>query len=136
MLALLLSPYGAYLGLALLVLYYLLPYLQRSHLRDIPAPGLAAFTNFWVLLQTRRGHRFIAVDNAHKKYGKLVRLAPRHTSIADDGAIQAVYGHGNGFLKSYVPPSSNFFFLFFFLCFLLLSFLDYHWHMEPFFIRS
>ncbi|PYH37139.1 p450-domain-containing protein [Aspergillus neoniger CBS 115656] len=100
MLALLLSPYGAYLGLALLVLYYLLPYLQRSHLRDIPAPGLAAFTNFWVLLQTRRGHRFIVVDNAHKKYGKLVRLAPRHTSIADDGAIQAVYGHGNGFLKS------------------------------------
>ena len=121
MLALLLSPYGAYLGLALLVLYYLLPYLQRSHLRDIPAPGLAAFTNFWVLLQTRRGHRFIAVDNAHKKYGKLVRLAPRHTSIADDGAIQAVYGHGNGFLKSYVPPR-----LF------SSSFLDYPWHMKPF----
>ncbi|KAL4980977.1 cytochrome P450-domain-containing protein [Aspergillus desertorum] len=88
----------AFLGL--LAAYYVVPYLQTWRLSDIPAPGLAAWTNFWLLLQTRLGHRFISVDNAHKKYGKLVRIAPRHISIADDAAIQAVYGHGNGFLKS------------------------------------
>ncbi|OAF63087.1 hypothetical protein VC83_00592 [Pseudogymnoascus destructans] len=33
-------------------------------------------------------------------YGKLVRIAPNHVSIADDSAIQPVYGHGNGFLES------------------------------------
>ncbi|KAL5002984.1 cytochrome P450-domain-containing protein [Aspergillus recurvatus] len=88
----------AFLGL--LATYYVVPYLQTWRLSDIPAPGLAAWTNFWVLLQTRLGHRFISVDNAHKKYGRLVRIAPRHISIADDAAIQAVYGHGNGFLKS------------------------------------
>ncbi|KAL3433276.1 cytochrome P450-domain-containing protein [Aspergillus tetrazonus] len=86
--------------LGLLAAYYVVPYLQTWRLSDIPAPGLAAWTNFWLLLQTRLGHRFISVDNAHKKYGKLVRIAPRHISIADDAAIQAVYGHGNGFLKS------------------------------------
>lgn len=88
--------------LGLVVAYFLVPYLQRSHLRDIPSPGLAAFTNLWLLLQARRGRRFLAVDEAHKKKGKLVRIAPRHVSIADDNAIQSVYGHGNGFLKAYV----------------------------------
>lgn len=91
-----------YLFLGLVAIYYLLPYLQVWRLRDIPSPGFAAFSNFWLLLQTRRGSRFLVVDDAHKRYGKLVRIAPRHVSIADDNAIQAVYGHGNGFLKAYV----------------------------------
>ncbi|KAL4900767.1 hypothetical protein BDW74DRAFT_170549 [Aspergillus multicolor] len=90
----------AYALLGLLAAYYVLPYLQTWRLSDIPAPGFAAWSNFWLLLQTRLGHRFISVDNAHKKYGKLVRIAPRQVSIADDAAIQAIYGHGNGFLKA------------------------------------
>lgn len=91
-----------YILLGLAAAYYLLPYFQRWRLHDIPSPGLAAFTNFWLLLQARQGKRFISVDEAHKKHGKLVRIAPRHVSIADDAAINAVYGHGNGFLKAYV----------------------------------
>ncbi|RDW74534.1 cytochrome P450 [Aspergillus mulundensis] len=90
----------AYALLGLLAAYYIFPYLQTWRLSDIPAPGFAAWSNFWLLLQTRLGHRFISVDNAHKKYGKLVRIAPRQVSIADDAAIQAIYGHGNGFLKA------------------------------------
>ncbi|KKK16622.1 benzoate 4-monooxygenase [Aspergillus rambellii] len=97
----LISPIGAsYVLLGLLAVYYIVPYLQLWRLSDIPSPGLAGFTNFWLLLQARKGSRFIAVNDAHKKYGKLVRVAPRHVSIADDAAIQAVYGHGNGFLKA------------------------------------
>ncbi|KAJ5900110.1 Benzoate 4-monooxygenase [Penicillium taxi] len=80
--------------------YFLMPYLSRWRLHDIPAPGLAAWTNFWLLLQARLGRRYLSVDNAHKKYGKLVRIAPRHVSIADDAAIPIVYAHGNGFLKA------------------------------------
>lgn len=98
--------------LGLVVAYFLVPYLQRAHLRDIPSPGLAAFTNLWLLLQARQGKRYLSVDQAHKKKGKLVRIAPRHISIADDNAIQTVYGHGNGFLKAYVL---NFFLSFSFL---------------------
>ena len=32
--------------------------------------------------------------------GTFVRLAPNHLSIADADAIQVVYAHGNGSLKS------------------------------------
>ena len=103
MIAELLTPTGAaYVLTAAVFVYYILPYLQLWRLRDIPSPGFAAFSNLWLMLQARQGHRFITVDNAHKKHGKLVRIAPRHISIADDEAIQAVYGHGNGFLKAYV----------------------------------
>lgn len=92
---------GAYALLAFLALYYVVPYLQRWHLADIPSPGLAGFTNLWLLLQARNGSRFVAVNETHKKKGKVARIAPNHTSIADDAAIPAIYGHGNGFLKAY-----------------------------------
>ncbi|KAK5084291.1 hypothetical protein LTR05_005367 [Lithohypha guttulata] len=42
----------------------------------------------------------MAVDECHKKYGKVVRIQPNHVSIADDSAINIIYGHGNGFLKA------------------------------------
>lgn len=93
----LLTPYAIPV---LLVLYYVLPYLSKTHWLSIPAPFPAAFTNLWLFWQARRGRRYLAVNDAHKKYGKFVRIAPNHVSIADDTAIQAVYGHGNGFLKS------------------------------------
>ncbi|KAJ5528289.1 Benzoate 4-monooxygenase [Penicillium frequentans] len=89
-----------FLAVGLVIAYFLLPYLQRSRLRDIPSPSFAAFTNFWLFLQTRQGKRYLSVDQAHAKYGKLVRISPNQVSIADDEAIVAVYGHGNGFLKA------------------------------------
>ncbi|KAJ5273687.1 Benzoate 4-monooxygenase [Penicillium angulare] len=89
-----------FLAGGLLLAYFLVPYLQRSRLRDIPSPSFAAFSNLWLLLQARQGKRFLSVDAAHKKYGKLVRIAPKHVSVADDEAITAIYGHGNGFLKA------------------------------------
>lgn len=52
------------------------------------------------MYQCRRGKRYLAVDHAHKKLGKVVRIQPNHVSIADDAAIQTIYGHGNGFLKA------------------------------------
>lgn len=97
-LSFLFTPYGV---VALPFLFYLLPYLRNWSIRDIPGPFPAAFTNLWLMLQCRRGRRFEAVDNAHRKYGKLVRIQPDHVSIADPGAIQTIYGHGNGFLKRY-----------------------------------
>lgn len=94
---LLLSPY---LLLVAGFLYYLVPYLQAWYLHDIPSPFPAAFSNFWLLFQCRQGRRFQAVHDAHQKYGPLVRLQPNHVSVADSDAIQIIYGHGNGFLKS------------------------------------
>ncbi len=83
----------------LTVLYYLKPWLENTSIRNIPGPRVAAFTNLWLLYQCRRGRRYIAVDEAHKEYGTLVRIQPNHVSVADDEAINSIYGHGNGFLK-------------------------------------
>jgi len=95
--SLLLTPYTI---LLLPVLYYLLPYLRNWQIRNIPAPFPAAWSNLWLLWQCRQGKRFLAVHEAHKKYGKVVRIQPHHVSIADADAIPDIYGHGNGFLKS------------------------------------
>ncbi|KAF2151377.1 putative P450 monooxygenase [Myriangium duriaei CBS 260.36] len=94
---LLISPYAI---VAIPLLFYLLPYLRNASIRDIPAPFPAAFSNLWLMYQCRRGRRYLAVDQAHKKYGKLVRIQPHHVSVAHAEAIPVIYGHGNGFLKS------------------------------------
>jgi benzoate 4-monooxygenase len=95
--ALLLSPYTP---LILLILYYLLPYLRNTSLSSIPGPLPAKFTRRWLFYQARHGRRYLAVDEAHAKYGKFVRIQPTHVSVADESAINIIYGHGNGFLKS------------------------------------
>src|SRR4051794_2687573 len=95
----LLSPYTIPIAFAL---FFVIPYLtSNTELRDIPGPFAAKFTRLWLLFQARKGKRYLSVNEAHEKYGKLVRIQPDHVSIADESAIQIVYGHGNGFLKSY-----------------------------------
>lgn len=87
--------------LAALVGYYVVPYFTTfGQMRGIPAPFPAQFSNLWLLSTCRRGKRYEIVDDVHKKLGKMVRIAPNHVSVADVGAIQAIYGHGNGFLKA------------------------------------
>lgn len=86
--------------LALPVLFYLLPYIRNWQIKDIPGPFPAAFTNLWYMYESRRGRRYLKVHEAHKKYGKLVRIQPNQVSIADPDVIPVVYGHGTGFLKS------------------------------------
>ncbi|KAI8634371.1 cytochrome P450 [Xylariaceae sp. FL1651] len=95
------SPWALAAGIAAIVAYYVYPYyVTYSPLRAIPAPFPAQFTNWWLLSVCRRGKRYLIVDEQHKKLGKVVRIQPNHVSVADDEAIQVIYGHGNGFLKS------------------------------------
>ncbi|KAI9771193.1 MAG: hypothetical protein M1835_006465 [Candelina submexicana] len=96
-LSFLITPYTL---LLLPFIYYLPPYLRNWAIHDIPSPFPAAFTNLWLLLQCRQGHRYLKVHQAHLALGPLVRIQPDHVSIADPDAIPIIYGHGNGFLKS------------------------------------
>lgn len=92
-----------------IILFFLIPYLTaNTGIRNVPGPFFAKFTNLWLLFQARKGVRYLSVNEAHEKYGKLVRIQPDHVSVADESAINAIYGHGNGFLKSYVPPKCPF----------------------------
>lgn len=101
LIGLLTSPWAVVLAAAAVVGFYILPYIGTyGQLRGIPAPFGAQFTNLWLLATCRQGNRYEVVDKAHKKLGPLVRIAPNHVSVADAEAIQTIYGHGNGFLKS------------------------------------
>lgn len=98
--SLLLSPWALAAAPVLLLAWYLFPYLVTfDALRKIPAPFPAQFSDLWLLYVVRRGRRYEVVDQLHKKLGPVVRIQPNHVSVADDEAIQVIYGHGNGFLK-------------------------------------
>ncbi|KAM5352762.1 hypothetical protein ACJ41O_005484 [Fusarium nematophilum] len=98
---LLLSWWSLPLAAAAFLLTYLYAYFVTfGHLRGIPAPFPAQFSNLWLLYVCRRGERYAVMDKMHKKLGPVVRIQPNHTSIFDDSAIPIIYGHGNGFLKS------------------------------------
>ncbi|KAI9148985.1 Benzoate 4-monooxygenase [Paramyrothecium foliicola] len=95
------SPLTLVAGLVFLAVSYLYDhFVTYKHLRHIPAPFPAQFSNLWLFSTARRGERYAIVDKIHGKLGKVVRIQPNHVSIADDAAIQEVLGHGNGFLKS------------------------------------
>ncbi|KAG6829974.1 hypothetical protein H0H92_002779 [Tricholoma furcatifolium] len=84
-----------------LMLAHLVPYLWDSHnLRSIPGPFLAKFSDLWLGIVSAQGHRSEIVHKLHQKYGPVIRIAPNHISIADPDALQIVYSHGNGALKS------------------------------------
>ncbi|ROW01955.1 hypothetical protein VMCG_05598 [Cytospora schulzeri] len=98
---LILTPWALAALPVLIAVYYLYPFFVTfGPLRGIPAPFPAQFSNLWLLLVCRKGKRYEIVDDVHKKLGPVVRIQPDHVSVADDKAIQVIYGHGNGFLKS------------------------------------
>ncbi|KAK3941028.1 cytochrome P450 [Diplogelasinospora grovesii] len=98
---LIMSPWAPAVVLFGLVAFYLYPYLVTyGALRKVPAPFPAQFSNLWLLSVCRAGKRYEVVDEMHKKLGPVVRIQPNHVSICDDEAINVIYGHGNGFLKS------------------------------------
>ncbi|KAF9225866.1 cytochrome P450 [Gyrodon lividus] len=83
------------------VLAHIIPYLvDPFKQRRIPGPLLAKFSDIWLGWIASQGHRSDVVHELHKKHGTFVRLAPNHVSIADPEALQIVYAHGNGSLKS------------------------------------
>lgn len=88
------------LALLWFLAYYIVPYFTTyKELQGIPGPLVAKFSNIWLALGARQGQKFAWVDDAHKKYGRIVRVGYNHVSIAEPEGLQTVYAHGNGFLK-------------------------------------
>lgn len=70
-------------------------------LSHIPGPFVARFTSLWLWLITWRGIECTTVAALHKRYGKVVRVAPNEIDISDGTAIHQIYTYKGGFLK---PP--------------------------------
>ncbi|TFK73345.1 cytochrome P450 monooxygenase [Pluteus cervinus] len=86
---------------AAFVLVHLVPWLlDPNGIRLYPGPFVAKFSDAWLGWVARNGHRSEVVHAMHQKYGPIVRIAPNHVSIAEPDALQVVYAHGNGALKS------------------------------------
>lgn len=99
-LLILFTPWFSVLPIFYLVVYYIVPFFTTYRsLARYPGPFTAKFSNIWIGLSARRGQKFAAIDWAHRKYGRIVRVGYNHVSIADERALETVYAHGNGFLK-------------------------------------
>jgi cytochrome P450 len=61
-----------------------------SPISDIPGPFAASFSRLWQLYHIFDGHTEVATLNAHKKYGKFVRISHEEVSVSDPEAIKAL----------------------------------------------
>ncbi|KAG8705278.1 hypothetical protein FRC11_009173 [Ceratobasidium sp. 423] len=87
---------------AIILAYYLVPYLRDSYdyRHRFSGPWLARFSSWWVSYAALTGNLCEAIKEQHEKYGKFVRIGPNHISISDPDALEIVYSHRNGALKS------------------------------------
>jgi cytochrome P450 len=109
-----LSAVAVILGLSLLWRLYKE---LKSPLRDVPGPLLARWTRWWYFNRVRHGKFELDNIHLHRRYGKIVRLAPGHYSIDDPTAVKTIYGIGTQFTKSswygaFQPPNPNLWSLF------------------------
>ena len=72
---------------------------RYSHIRSIPGPFLASFTNLYRFFHQWTWRSQYTQMVLHKKYGKFVRYGPNLVSISDPQAIPEIYGIGKGFVK-------------------------------------
>ncbi|KAI0696280.1 cytochrome P450 monooxygenase pc-bph [Cytidiella melzeri] len=76
---------------------HLIPYvIDRRRIRRYPGPFIASISDTWMGWIAAKGKINIEVHEAHTKYGKIVRIAPNHVSIADASALSVIYGHSVG----------------------------------------
>lgn len=68
-------------------------------LSGIPGPALAKVTRLWKLHSVWKGDHHHTEIKLHQKHGPLVRIGPRHVSVADPAAIPVIYGLNKGFTK-------------------------------------
>ena len=67
---------------------------DAKSLRRFPSVPIASLTNAWGFLHQLFHSRTLAIHDAHKKYGKIVRVGPTHVSMAAAQAVKDIYGHG------------------------------------------
>ena len=108
----------ALVSAAIIGLAHAIPYFSdRYGLRRYPGPLLAKVSSLWFANHVFRHQNITAVHEIHEKYGMsicifeeerystllsgaFIRITPKHISIADPEALQAIYGSSSGALKS------------------------------------
>ncbi|KAF2766525.1 cytochrome P450 family protein [Teratosphaeria nubilosa] len=90
--------------LTVLPLLAFLAYTIHQHLSaplaKVPGPFLAKLTNIYRAILAARGKQHREYIDLHRKYGKVVRVAPGVVSIADPDAYREIYKAGNKYPKA------------------------------------
>ncbi|KAH8801441.1 cytochrome P450 [Xylogone sp. PMI_703] len=76
---------------------------------DLPGPFWAKISRFWLVVQVLKGNIDKKQRELHRKYGKIVRIAPNEVSVSDPEAVRVIYSVNSGFTKTdfYNPFASH-----------------------------
>ncbi|KAM5343361.1 hypothetical protein ACJ41O_011898 [Fusarium nematophilum] len=83
-----------------LVITHLVANYLKGGLWRVPGPCLRRISSFPRILSVYNNKSHDEDIRLHRKYGKIVRLAPNLLSIADPAEINQIYGIGTNFYKS------------------------------------
>lgn len=72
----------------------------RKHLRCIPGPFVASFSNLWKVHTVHRGDMPARNIALHERYGPVVRIGPNDVSFASPEALKAIYTARPTFAKA------------------------------------
>ena len=75
-------------------------------LSHIPGPLLCRLTSLWTYYHSYIGDECTLINEMHKKYGPVVRIAPNEVCFSDGAALAPIYSEKGGFLKA--PCYTNF----------------------------
>ncbi|KAJ9605739.1 hypothetical protein H2200_009588 [Cladophialophora chaetospira] len=85
----------------LLCIWSLVIYRLSFHpLAHIPGPPLAKLCGWWRNSRYLRGSWHDDILEVHRKYGRIVRIAPNELSIVDAEVARQLYGHGHNAKKT------------------------------------
>lgn len=89
--------FGVSIVLALSFISYRVYWHPLAH---IPGPTLAKITGQWRSARYWRGTWHDDILQAHRQYGRIVRIAPNEVSVVDGRAARLLYGYGTKALKT------------------------------------
>ncbi|KAK6542712.1 hypothetical protein TWF694_006655 [Orbilia ellipsospora] len=88
----------------LLAVIHILLTRYKPHLRRIPGPFVASFTDIWRLKQNLGRRPEVVHQKVHEKYGDLVRIGPNCISVGSAEEVKTIYGITRLFQKSEFYP--------------------------------
>ncbi|PYH75080.1 cytochrome P450 [Aspergillus vadensis CBS 113365] len=71
-----------------------------SPLRHLPGPWYTSWTGIVLRFQALKGYRSQWVDELHRKYGPVVRIAPDEVDVCDFEGYREIHKFSNPFLKA------------------------------------
>ncbi|KAI9039403.1 cytochrome P450 [Aspergillus affinis] len=72
----------------------------NSPLRSFPGPFLAGWTNLWRMFHVRQGQSQRVIQELHRKYGPVVRIAPNVLDLDIPDLIRTIYSTKADYVKT------------------------------------